>query len=167
MISSKQGRSEGTACKIERVWELLKWCGEKVSAWRWKLTDMVGPDFEGFLLSMKQPDPLVLFVLQQPDLPHPSLLPFTSPVVKSVQLALAATNQWRTLLNMKTRWVIASWIISQGNCVCKRQDMLQVLQKQPKPALRCWFLSNVNYSESELQTSCLESLSCLNQEYSR
>lgn len=53
---------------------------------------MVCPDLQGLLLPVQQPDSVVLLVLQQADLPDASLLPLASIMIKSVQLALAATH---------------------------------------------------------------------------
>jgi hypothetical protein len=62
------------------------------SAWELELTDVICPDLQSLLLPVQQPDSVVLLVLQQPDLPDASLFPLASIMIKSVQLALAATH---------------------------------------------------------------------------
>ena len=66
-------------------------------AWEQNLTNMVGSDLESLLLSMEQPDALILLVLQQPDLTNPSLLPLSRTMIKAIQLALAASEIGLTL----------------------------------------------------------------------
>jgi hypothetical protein len=58
---------------------------------------VVGPNFERFLLSEQEADPLRLLVLQQLGLPNPTLLPLASVVVKTVELAFSAASVYKVV----------------------------------------------------------------------
>ena len=73
-----------------------------------RLTDVVCSDLQCLLLSVKEPNPLVLLVLQEPHLAHAPLLPFPSIVIKAVQFGLAAAAPFASisgLLEVCTRFL--------------------------------------------------------------